>query len=143
MNNRTQAKLMYLERVKKFSPALYKAATMKVARAGGLSGLGATVEEMLAEQNAFAEPAKAAWYDNILTSAVDAVKQLAPAYVGYKQQSQCLQINAERAKQGLPPVDCASAGLTPQVNVGVSPDTKIFVWAALGLGAVFLLLKRK
>jgi len=130
-----QSKLRFLASVKAANPRLYHAAMQK---SQGLGGLGATVEEMLAEQNAFAEPQKESWLD----SAIDAVKQLAPAYVGYKQAQTCLQINAERAKQGIAPIDCGNAGLAPQVNVGVSSDVRTMGFIALGLVAVFLIMRK-
>lgn len=142
------AKTQFLTRVRNEYPALFRAATQK---SGGLSGLGITVEEMLAEQNAFAEPkaptststAAASWLDNALNSAIDAVKQLVPVYVGAQQAQTCVQVNADRARNGLAPIDCASGGLAPQVSVGVSPDVKYVMWGALAIGGVYLLTKKR
>lgn len=151
MDIATKNKLRFLAGVKKDYPALYYAATG--SNKGGLSGLGITVEEMLAEQDAFAEPiftgtqtstaSGAPWYRDVLNSVLDSVKQLAPAYIGVKQAQTCVQINAERARNNQAPIDCAAGGLAPQVAVGISPDVKWILWGALGIGAMFLLMRRR
>jgi hypothetical protein len=113
---------------------------------GGLAGLGITTAEMLAQQDAFAEPVSgtvASQAKSILDSAIETIKQLAPAYIGIQQAKTCLQINADRARNGLPPMDCASGGLAPQVGIGVSPDVKMILWAALGIGALFLFMRKR
>lgn len=146
------AKTQFLTHVRRAYPALFRAATLKAEkRSPGLSGLGISVEEMLAEQNAFAEPgtpsstgtAAASWLDNALNSAIDAVKQLVPVYVSAQQAQTCVQVNADRARNGLAPIDCASGGLAPQVSVGVSPDVKFIMWGSLAIGAVYLLTKKR
>lgn len=153
MNPSTSAKLKFLASVKATNPGLYNAAMHK---GGGLSGLGATVEEMITAQNAgtdFPNPLTAStttaldtpWYQSFLNSTIDTIKQLAPAYVATTQAKTCIDVNASRAKQGLSPVDCGAAGLSPQVNVGVSSDVRMMGYVALGIGAValFMLTKRR
>lgn len=151
-NAALRAKMQFLTAVKKSAPALYRAATAKATRGGGaLAGLGITVDEMLAEQNAFAEPgtptststAPASWLDNMLNSTIDAIKQLVPVYVGAQQAQTCVQVNADRAKNGLPMIDCAAGGLAPQVSVGVSPEVKYVLWGGLGLMGAYLLMRGK
>lgn len=141
MSPQIRAKLEFLDSVKRNYPALYNVA---VKRGGQLSGLGITQAEMLAEQDAFAEPiASTPWYKSYLDSAIETVKQLAPAYVGLQQAKTCMQINADRARQGLGPIDCA--GLAPQVSVGVSPDIKTFMYLGLGVVAViaFMTMRKR
>lgn len=154
MNAQIRAKLQFLANVKDKYPQLYRAALTKPGSVG-LSGLGTTVEEMIAAQNAgtdFPNPLNTAtssastdtavpWYTNILNSAIDTIKQLTPVYVGTQQAKTCIQVNAERAKSGLSPIDCASGGLAPQVSVGVSPDVKMMMYIGLGIGAVYLLMR--
>ena len=52
-------------------------------------------------------------------------------------------MNLQRAAEGKPPLSAAQ--YSPQVNVGVAPATRntVLVVAALGLGAVFLLSRKK
>lgn len=156
MNAQIRAKLLFLANVKDKYPRLYRAALTNPGSVG-LSGLGATVEEMIAAQNAgtdFPNPLSTPvssgtastdtavpWYTNILNSAIDTIKQLTPVYVGTQQAKTCIQVNAERAKSGLSPIDCASGGLAPQVSVGVSPDVKMMMYIGLGIGAVYLLMR--
>ena len=55
------------------------------------------------------------------------------------QQLQLMQINVDRAKKGLPPVD-AQAYSGAYVNVGLDPNTqKLVTYAGLGLLALFVL----
>lgn len=152
MNAQTRNKLAFLASVKQNHPALYSAA-ISTGQNRGLSGLGATVEEMIAAQNAgtdFPNPLDATalstasnstWYQSAINSTLDFIKQLAPAYVATKQAQTCIQVNAERAKSGLAPIDCAAGGLAPQVSVGVSPDVKMLAYIALGIGGVYLLIR--
>ena len=109
----------------------------------GLSGLGETWQEMMDAQDAFAEPKTVKWYEGALNTLVDSVTKLAPVYVGYKQQKQCLEINAARARAGQPPINCSDAGLTPQVNVGLSANLMPILYGGLAIAGLFLLLKRK
>jgi len=70
------------------------------------------------------------WYDSLA--------KLLPALTATYQQKQILDVQVERAKQGLPPLNATqfSAG----VNVGIAPETqKMLMYGAIGLGAIFLL----
>lgn len=78
-----------------------------------------------------------AWYDQV-GKAVSSVltPENVKAVAAYKLEKAKNKINLERAKQGLPPVDLATA------TVGLSGDTKKFLlYGALGLGALFILPK--
>ena len=69
----------------------------------------------------------------------DTLKRVLPSLTMGVQQFQLMQLNIERAKQGLPPIDIASySGVG--VNVGLSPDTqKLIMWGGAALLAVLLL----
>jgi len=55
------------------------------------------------------------------------------------QQLQLMQINVDRAKKGLPPID-AQAYSGAYVNVGLDPNTqRLATYAGLGILALFLL----
>lgn len=71
----------------------------------------------------------------------DTLKRILPSLTMGVQQFQLMQLNIERAKKNLPPIDIASySGVG--VNVGLSPDTqKLIMWGGLGLLAVLLLRK--
>lgn len=153
MNTQTRNKLAFLANIKQNYPGLYRAA-INAGQNRGLSGLGATVEEMIAAQNAgtdFPNPLATSstsstivdtpWYQSLINSTLDTIKQIAPVWVSTKQASTCIQVNAERAKSGLAPIDCAAGGLAPQVSVGVSPDVKMMMYIGLGIGAIYLLMR--
>lgn len=136
-----QNKIAYLREVKNRYPLLYRAAASKKSQ--GLSGLGLTVEEMIAEQNAFAEP-QTGWTTSIqsaLDSVIKSVQQLAPTYAGLKQAELLMKINASRAQQGLPLL--SQQDLAPQVNFGLSTPMQVFMFAALGVGAVYLISRKR
>lgn len=71
----------------------------------------------------------------------DTLTRLIPALTLTIQQVQLMQLNVERAKKGLPPVDIASyTGIG--VNVGLSPDTKnLLIFGGIALVAVFFLTR--
>lgn len=69
-------------------------------------------------------------------------QKIALAIVQTDQQRQIMNMNIERARQGLPPVDpTAYSGLG--VQVGLSPSTQnLILIGVLGLGAILLLARR-
>ena len=74
------------------------------------------------------------WYDNIIGS----VEKLGTAYLSYKQTQDINDVNLERAKQGLAPIDVST--IAPQVRVGFAPDTQnIIMITLLGVGALFVI----
>jgi hypothetical protein len=74
---------------------------------------------------------------------IDTLTKLVPALTMTAQQYQLMQLNIERAKKGLPPVDIASySGIG--VNVGLSESTKnLLLYGGVALVAVFLLTRSK
>jgi len=69
----------------------------------------------------------------------DTLVRILPNLTMGVQQLQLMQINVDRAKKGLPPVD-AQAYSGAYVNVGLDPNTqKLVTYAGLGLLALFLL----
>lgn len=87
-----------------------------------------------------------AWYSDVLNFAKEAV----PAYLAYDAQKDIMDMNLERAKQGLPPID---PGMTaPQVRVvhQLPPEVQssirdfkmgginILLWGALAVGGFFV-----
>lgn len=74
---------------------------------------------------------------------IDTLQKLIPALTLTAQQVQLMQLNVERAKKGLPPVDITSySGIG--VNVGLSPDTKnLLIYGGIALVAVFFLTRSR
>lgn len=83
----------------------------------GMGGLGDIID---------AAPATD-WGRNIM----DTAKSL----LQLKSQNDLIQLNVKRAEQGLPPIDQGS--VSPQLNVGLSPQTQQL--ALLGIGAAVLI----
>ena len=152
--NSTRQNMAYMRAVKQSHPELYRHAVNTVIKKSQLHGLGTaanygnlTAEQVVALQNAeFANmpysPSTSAWAD-VANQVTDFLKQTIPVYLGVQQAQTCLDINKQRAIKGLPPIDCAGAGLTPQVNVGVSKEIQTLAFAALGIGALYLFTRRK
>lgn len=158
MNPNAARNLLILKRAKQENPVMYRRAVayaiQKNARSG-LNGLGATAnyggltaEQVVALQNAefqnmpYSPTASTDWLGVNVQDAVDFLKNAGTVYLGIQQQKTCLEINKARALKNLPPIDCASAGLTPQVNVGVSKEIQLVLFAALGLGLFYILKGR-
>ena len=74
---------------------------------------------------------------------IDSLSRLLPVLATTYQQRQLLQVQVERARQGLPPLDPSM--YSPAVRVGLTGDANVLLWAGVGLAA-FLglrLLKRR
>ena len=72
---------------------------------------------------------------------IDTLTKLASAVVLTAQQTQLIQLNIERAKAGLPPVDIAQySGIG--VNVGLSASTRnLLIYGGIALVAVLFLTR--
>jgi len=72
---------------------------------------------------------------------IDTLTKLVPALTMTVQQVQLMQLNIERAKNGLPPIDIASySGIG--VNVGISPATRnLIIYGGIALVAVLFLTR--
>ena len=69
----------------------------------------------------------------------DALVRILPNLTMGIQQLQLMQINVDRARKGLPPVD-AQAYSGAYVNVGLDPNTqRLVTYAGIGLLALFVL----
>jgi hypothetical protein len=104
----------------------YGAMNLDPAYTQAVDSIAPNASQVIASQQAPGEN----WWDTLTRS----LPILAATY----QQKQILDIQAERARQGLPPLPASA--YAAGVQVGLSPDTqKLILYAALGLGAVFLL----
>jgi hypothetical protein len=81
----------------------------------------------------------APWYSKV----IDAAGQVATTYFQGKVQKETTDLQIERARQGLPPLDLSLYGAAPvttQVDIKMSPQTKMMIWAGVAvLGAIILL----
>ncbi len=79
------------------------------------------------------------WYQQ----AIAAASQIGTAYFQTKVQKETTDIQIERAKQGLPPLDLTKYGPAPvtvqhQITGSMSPQTKMLLWVGAGLLAAFV-----
>lgn len=69
---------------------------------------------------------------------ISALARVVNTYVLADSQRKLLNVQLDRARQGLPPLDSSQYGLGANVSVGFSPDTlKLVGYGALGLLALF------
>lgn len=123
--------LMALE---KNAPGAFRAAvnSMRSERNNGLNAV-VTSTDTAVVQAAVESPS---WFDKLLEAA-----KVAGAYMTTRDLT---KLNMERVKQGKEPISMDS--IAPQVNVGMSPETRtLVIYGAVGLGALILLntMKRR
>jgi len=103
-----------------------QAANFAAAQAGPLAGLGQDHPDQVVVADQGTD------YKVWIERAADIGKGL----LAFEQQRQLLKVNAERAKQGLPPISTLAA----QVQVGLAPDIKnLIVIGGLFLAGFFIL----
>jgi hypothetical protein len=150
-----KTKMQFIAWTKSRHPEVFNGALRKLGvPVSGLAGLadinaGASQAEMLSQQDAFggafdssvtATPTTVnstpSLLDSVIGSLTNMISQVAPVLAGSQQAKTCIQVNAQRATANLPPVDCSTAGLAPQVAIGVSPAVSTIMWAGLGIVAI-------
>ncbi len=156
---KTRATMQFVSWLRKFHPEMHAAVMQRMGGReappnGALNQLG-EAWNMLGQIDPFGgvgvpttttTDTDKPWYTDIL----DFAKEAVPAYLAYDAQKDLMDLNMERARQGLPPID---PGLTaPQVTLQhqLPPETRglidqmkmggnLMLWAALGIGAFFLI----
>lgn len=133
MEDFRKSRAAFLSYMARQRPELIAAAMKRAsARKIGLSavtevGTGATLD--------VTEPG---YFDKVLA----ALKEIAPAYAQYQMARDLYSLNMERAKQGLPPIDASA--VSPQINVGLSPDVKtLLILGGVGLTIMMLAARRR
>lgn len=95
-------------------------ATPPPAYAQSLESIAPNINSLVAENKTDSE----SW--------TDALIRLLPAVAATWQQKQLLEVQVERAKQGLPPLNANQ--IAAGVNVGIAPESqKLIMWAIGGL----------
>lgn len=164
MNERkTRAALQFMAWLQNFHPDMAQAVAENVGEAppaGALNQLGESWD-MLGQIDPFGGVGVAtstktttttgsdngAWYSEVLEFA----KQAIPAYLAYDAQKDIMDMNIERAKQGLPPIDPGMTApqvkvihqLPPEVQTSINDfkmgGMNILLWGALAVGGFFLI----
>ena len=135
---------LYLNYLEKNFPGI----KLKVASALNTNGLGSLNEndfDFVGPPVPASYGEEQSWYDK----AFDFIGKALPAYLTYDIQKETADIQMERAKQGLPPIDMSRYGAAPvtvrhQVDPAsftqaIDPQTKQMLWIG-GLGILGLLL---
>jgi len=156
---KTRATMQFASWLRKFHPEMYAAVMERMGGreappAGALNQL-AESWNMLGQIDPFGGIGVAttttttvdgtAWYSDILAFAKEAV----PAYLAYDAQKDLMSLNLERARQGQEPIDPGLVAAQIRVVHDLPPETRgildsfktggnILLWAALGLGAFFV-----
>jgi len=133
----TAARVQFADWLKTEHPELFR----KAVAAASKSELG---------QETTQQPTKSFWQ-----KFSEAAAGLGTTYLSLKNQRDAMKMNLERAKQGLPPIDAATAAPVVRTQVDVSPqlaqklvDTageginKTLLLAGLAIAAGFFLLKK-
>jgi hypothetical protein len=103
----------------------------------GLYGLGA-VDVTVGTSPADAIASEPSTFDKFLST----FKEILPAYANYQLTRDLYDLNLERAKMGLPPVNAQD--VSPQLNVGISRDTQnMLIIGGIAIVAVFLLSRKR
>lgn len=102
-----QARKMFLQWLQRNDPFLYKTARrVAVMRKQNLSGMG-----------------EFKWGE-FFQSATDTIKNALPTYLQTKQQKEIMDIQMERARQGLPPLETTQYTSPITISPQISPDTE-------------------
>lgn len=95
----------------------------------GLMGMGDWADDLFsameAEQEGTAMPAETpedeSWWSGVVDTVVDTAKEVVPAWLEYERQKEWSEIQLERAKQGLPPIETREYG-APPITVKIAPE---------------------
>lgn len=63
-------------------------------------------------------------WGSLFTSAVDTIKNLAPAVISAQGQKKLLDVQIERAKQNLPPLDTSNYMPTVKIAADITPENE-------------------
>ena len=100
---------------------------MDIATAQAINTIAPNATQVIAENQSPGEP----WYET--------AQKILTGLVMTNQQRELMQLNIERARQGLPPIDI-NRYTGVGVNVGLSQGTQqLVLYLALGAGALILL----
>lgn len=83
--------------------------------------------------------------ESIFDKSITALERILPSYYQFRTQQELIDLNIERAKRGLSPVD--SSTVAPSVKVGVSSDIQRMLTfglvGAFGIAALNIFMKNK
>lgn len=150
INKAEAARMQFVTWLKNTHPELYAEAVKRTEawreKMAAASGRPATIEglnETTGESQS--------WWEKL----TETVTTLGTSYLSYKNQQDAIEINLERAQQGLPPIDMSQSAPVVRTQIDVTPEIaerlrqtsgevmkKTLLIAGAGLAAVLLLRKK-
>ncbi len=120
----------FVQMIKRTHPRLYAIAKARIGEPpAGMGGLGQKIVS--------GEPTVTATTSTWFSRLTDTLTTLAPTYLQYQSQKELLEIQLQRAQQGLPPLETTQ--YAPAVQIGLDPaQTREAIAAAGGQAADFL-----
>lgn len=112
----------FVQMIRKTHPRLYAIAKARVGEPPTGAGLGQITK------NGTTETASS-WFSRL----TDTLTTLAPTYLQYKSQKELLEIQLQRAQEGLPPLETSQ--YAPAVQIGLDPEQTREAIAAAGAQA--------
>lgn len=136
-----QAVKEFLGWLSKYSPEVYAGVMDAVPEAAAAISTPAHMEGLGQDPTTAQSTAEAPWWETVL----DAASGVAEAYFTYEAQKDILDIQKERATQGLPPIETEAYAPTIRHAVDIPPEFKQAAMGtgtlvALGIGAVLLFM---
>lgn len=102
------AQQAYIEWVKQNDPFVYQIALERYKLKQ--QGLGSTAPQ----------PTTGGFFSSL----IDTVKNVIPAVLSYKQQSKVMNMQIERAKNNLPPIDASAYAPVVKVEAAITPESE-------------------
>ena len=131
MNPKNQL-IAALKTAARINPGLIlAAANVKTGRMAGMADATQTATAIV--ENASTNP-------GMLDSLAANLDKILASIVSYRQSEKILDVNLQRAKQGLPPINAES--VAPTVNFGVSSSVTNLILMGVGILALVYLVKK-
>jgi len=113
----------FVQMIKRTHPRLYAIAKARVGEPPTGSGLGQITKTATTTETS------SSWFSRL----TDTLSTLAPSYLQYKSQKELLEIQLQRAQEGLPPLETSQ--YAPAVQIGLDPEQTREAIAAAGAQA--------
>lgn len=137
VSNLPPAKQQFIHWLKNANPKLYREAVNEAVKKMQSSGMGATTST--ASQSS-------SFWDSLtgtLKSLGTAASTIVPTVLNAQTNQKILNTQLKLAEQGKPPLNTSQIQTPPTATVsfGTSPGIQMAMWAALGLGGIWLVSK--
>lgn len=158
MSEELQAQKAYFAWLAQNNPNVLRAAIKEAKKKGAIEPFGFSAaphpwsfgfgqsnggEAMATAMSKPAGESEKAWYETLLDTVTETAGKILPIYYQSKAQKELIELNADRAKQGLPPIDSSQVAPTIRTQVGMDPAMlNMLVLGGVGI-AIFMAMGRK